>query len=74
MDIYSDYKQIPVYESDREKTYFMTEQANYQYNMMLFGLKSAGATYQRIKKKIFKEEIGETFEVYMDNMIVKFDK
>lgn len=49
----------------------MIEQANYQYNMMHFGLKNAEATYQRKMNTIFKEEIGETLKVYMDDVIVK---
>lgn len=40
MDVYSDYNQIPMYELNWEKTTFMTEQANYQYNVMFFGLKT----------------------------------
>ena len=36
---------------------------------MPFGLKNAGATYQR--HKMFEEFLGKTIEVYMDNMLVK---
>lgn len=50
----------------------MTKQANYQYKVIPFGLKNAGATYKRMVNKVFKEEIGETLEVYMDDMIVRF--
>ena len=38
---------------------------------MLFGLKNAGATYQWLANKIFKEQIGRNMEVYMDDMLVK---
>lgn len=48
--------------------------ANYQYNLMPFGQKNVGATYKRMMNKIFKKETGETFEVYMDGMIIKPDK
>lgn len=70
MDSYMGYNQIPMYKPNREKTAFMTEQANYQYNMMPFSLKNVGETNQRMMNKVFKEEIGETLEVYMDNMII----
>ncbi|KAK8921231.1 hypothetical protein KSP39_PZI020106 [Platanthera zijinensis] len=35
------------------------------------GLKNAGATYQRLMNKIFKELIGKSMEVYVDDMLVK---
>ena len=38
---------------------------------MPFGLKNAGTTYQILVKKIFKEMIGNTTEVYIDDMLVK---
>ena len=38
---------------------------------MLFELKNAGATYQRLMNKIFAHQIGRNVQVYMDNMLVK---
>ncbi|MCH79610.1 gag-pol polyprotein [Trifolium medium] len=58
-------------ESDKQKTAFMTDSGNYYYNVMPFGLKNAGATYQRMMNKVFRTEIGDMLEVYMDDMIVK---
>ena len=49
----------------------MTESGNYYYNIMPFGLKNVGATYQHMMNKVFCNEIGDILEVYMDNMIVK---
>ena len=45
--------------------------ANYYYSMMPFGLKNAGATYQRMMTIMFRDKIGRTVEVYIDNMVVK---
>ncbi|GAU45421.1 hypothetical protein TSUD_182900 [Trifolium subterraneum] len=73
MDAYSGYNQIKMAEIDKNKTAFMTETGNYYYNVMSFGLKNAGATYQRMNK-VFHNEIGDMLEVYMDNMIVKSEK
>lgn len=38
---------------------------------MPFGLKNAGATYQRLVNKIFKDQIRRSMEVYMDDVLVK---
>ncbi|KAL0455843.1 UNVERIFIED_CONTAM: hypothetical protein Slati_0923500 [Sesamum latifolium] len=41
---------------------------------MPFGLKNAGATYQRLMDKIFRPQIGRNVEVYVDDMLVKSKK
>ena len=41
---------------------------------MSFGLKNAGATYQRLVNKMFKDHIGRNMEVYVDDMLVKSKK
>jgi hypothetical protein len=38
---------------------------------MPFGLKNAGATYQRLVNKMFQAQIGRNMEVYVDDMLVK---
>ena len=38
---------------------------------MPFGLKNAGATYQRLVNRMFSEQLGKTMEVYIDDMLVK---
>ena len=38
---------------------------------MPFGLKNAGVTYQRMMTRMFRDKIGCTVEVYIDDMVVK---
>jgi hypothetical protein len=39
---------------------------------MTFGLKNAGATYQRAMNYIFHELIGKIVEIYIDDVVIKF--
>ncbi|GKV09092.1 hypothetical protein SLEP1_g20639 [Rubroshorea leprosula] len=52
-DAYSGYNQIPLVEEDQDKTAFIAAGETYCYIVMPFGLKNAGATYQRFANKIF---------------------
>ena len=38
---------------------------------MPFGLKNAGATYQRLMNKMVMHQIGRNVQVYVDDMLVK---
>ncbi|XP_074336467.1 uncharacterized protein LOC141673611 [Apium graveolens] len=71
MDAYSGYNQIPMYGPDQEHTSFITDRGLYCYIGMPFGLINAGATYQRLVNMMFKDQIGRTMEVYVDDMLVK---
>jgi hypothetical protein len=71
MDAFSGYNQIYMEEADQEKTAFITDRWLYCYKMMPFCLKNAGATYQRLVNKMFRNQIGRNVEVYVDDMLVK---
>ena len=71
MDAFSGYNQIKMVEEDQEKTTFITSQGLYCYKVMPYGLKNAGATYQRLVNKMFSKQIGRNMEVYLDDMLVK---
>ena len=71
LDTFSRYHQIPMHPLDAEKTTFITQHRLYCYIMMPFGLKNPRAVYQRLVIKIFRPLLGETMEVYIDDMIVK---
>ena len=60
-----------MYEPDEEHTSFITDRGLYCYKAMPFGLKNAGATYLKLVKMMFKDLIGKSMEVYVDDMLVK---
>jgi hypothetical protein len=62
LDAYSGYHQIKMKESDQLAT------------TMPFGLRNAGATYQRCMNHVFGEHIGRTIEAYVDDIVVKTKK
>ena len=71
LDAYSGYNQIRMKEEDKIHTAFITERGLFCYKVMPFGLKNAGATYQRLINKMFQGLIGKTVEAYIDDMVIK---
>ena len=71
MDAFSGYNQIVMDENDQEKTSFITSRGLFCYKVMPFGLKNAGATYQRLMNRMFHDQIGRNVKVYVDDMLVK---
>jgi hypothetical protein len=43
----------------------------FEYVVMTFGLKNAGATYQRAMNYIYHDLIGKLVEIYIDDVVVK---
>ena len=71
LDAFFGYHQIPMYSPDTKKTSFITPHRLFCYNVMPFGLKNVGATYQRLVTKMFQPLLGKTMEVYIDEMLIK---
>jgi hypothetical protein len=74
LDAYSGYHQIKMKESDQLATSFITPFGMYCYTIMQFGLRNAGATYQRCMNHVFGEHIGRTVEAYVDDIVAKTKK
>ena len=60
-----------MYERNKEYTFFITDHGLYYYKVIPFDLKNARATYPRLVNMMFKNVIGKTMEVYVDDMLVK---
>lgn len=73
-DAFSVYHQIPLFGSNQEYIAFITTMGLYCYKVMPFVLKNVEATYQRLVTKMFKDEIGKTMEVYVDDILVESKK
>lgn len=71
MDAFFGYNQIKMNPKDEENTSFITENGIYCYKVMPFGLKNAGATYQRLMNKVFKDQIWHNIKVCVDDMLTK---
>ena len=72
-DGYSGYNQIFIAEEDVSKTAFRCPGALgcYEWLVMPFGLKNAGATYQRAMNSMFHDFIEKFMEVYIDDIVEK---
>jgi hypothetical protein len=59
-----------VKKEDEEKTAFITSYDIFCYQVMPFGLKNAGATYQRMMQNCFGSQIGRNIQVYIDDVVI----
>jgi hypothetical protein len=71
LDAFSGYHHIKMAREDEEKTAFITPSGVYCYICMPFGLKNAGATFQRLMRKALEAQMGRNAEAYVSDIIVK---
>ncbi|GKV42187.1 hypothetical protein SLEP1_g49624 [Rubroshorea leprosula] len=73
MDGHSGYNQIFIIDADVPKMAFRCpgDVGNFEWIVRPFGLKNAGATYQRAMNAIFHDMIGKFMEIYIDDVVVK---
>ena len=74
MDGFSGYNQIKIAPTDQEKTTFTCSWGTFCWNVMPFGLKNAGATYQRAMTTIFHDMMHKNMEDYVDDTLEKSKK
>jgi hypothetical protein len=68
---YSGYHQIALKEEDQIKTVFITPFGACAYTTMSFGLKKAGATYQRAIQLCLADQLHRNIETYVDDVLIK---
>ena len=71
MDAYLGYNQISMHVPNQEQSSFIIDRGLYCYKVMPFGLKNAGAIYQRLVNIMIKKQISKMMEVYIDDMLIK---
>lgn len=74
MDGFSGYNQNKIAPEDQEKTTFTCACRTYCWNIMPFGLKNAGATYQRAMTTIFHDMMHKNMEDCVDDTLAKSKK
>ena len=67
LDGFNGYNQIRMHLEDQEKTTFFTEWGVFVAKVMMFGLKMAPATFQRIITEIFHDYIPAFMQVFLDD-------
>jgi len=70
LDLKSGFHQIPLKDTDIEKTAFAVNGGKYEFTRLPFGLKNSPSIFQRALDDILREYIGKICYVYVDDIIV----
>ena len=70
LDLTKGYWQIPMNQADKEKTAFTTAQGQFQWTMMPFGLKNAGAVFSKMMRKLLRPCDQNSVSNFMDDLLI----
>ena len=70
LDGFIGYNQVRMHPDDQEKTTFVTEWRMFVAVVIMFGLKTAAATFEHIISEVFGEYILAFMQVILDNLAV----
>jgi len=74
LDCFFGYHQIFMNKVDEEKTSFTTPFGTYCYVRMPEGLRNASYTFNRMIKKVLRDQLGRNVSAYVDDMVVQSRK
>nr|KAG5707596.1 hypothetical protein BaRGS_030978 [Batillaria attramentaria] len=70
LDLSKGYWQVPLREEDKPKTAFTTPGGQYQWRVMPFGLKTAGAIFSRMMRKLLAPLNRSDIDNFMDDVLI----
>jgi len=70
LDLLSGYWQVPLSPDAQEKAAFITRDRVWKWKVLLFGLTSALATFQRLMEQVLSRLHWKTVLIYLDDVIV----
>ena len=70
LDMAAGYWQVPIEESDKEKSAFITQNGLFEFNVMPFGLTNAPATFQRAMDVLLSGLTWKFCLVYLDDIVI----
>ena len=70
LDCSGGFWQVPLEESDKEKTAFCANNKLYQFRVMPFGLSNAPSTFQRLMDNVLRNLTWKYCLVYLDDVII----
>ena len=74
LDCFFGYHQIFMNKVDEEKTSFTTPFGTYYYVRMPEGLRNASYTFNRMIKKVLRDQLGRNVSAYVDDVVVQSRK
>src|SRR6266498_3819471 len=73
IDLASNYWQVEIDENSQDIIAFVTPWGLYQFNVMLFGLTNAPATFQRLMNYVLHDYLNDFVVVYLDDILICSD-
>jgi hypothetical protein len=70
IDLQSGYYQIRIKPEDEHKSAFKTPRGLYQFKVLSMGMTNAPATFQYVMNKLFKDELGISVLIYLDDVLI----